>query len=140
MFGRPPCINLAWVDCEFPKDPEEHIDADGHPEWGCTSAARPTLPPHILTVLSLTVHPWSWQYSKLLHNVRATAFAAAVPQYTKILELDRKIRDYPVPYSMRGKCGQPEAVEASKATHMRRYSCMAAKEISCVPPSACRVR
>lgn len=34
-FGRPPSINLAFVDCEFPKDPQEHIDSEGHHEWGC---------------------------------------------------------------------------------------------------------
>ncbi|GJF00201.1 fungal-specific transcription factor domain-containing protein [Phanerochaete sordida] len=109
-FGRPPTINLSWVDCGFPKDPEERIDANGHAEWG--------------------FHPWTWQYSKLLHTVHATAFAAGIPQYTKILELDRKIRDYPVPYSMRGKCGQHEASEPSKALHMQRYMCMASKEIT----------
>lgn len=53
-----------------------------------------------------------------------------MPQYAKILEMDRKIRDYPVPYSMRSKCGQPEPVEPSKGLYMQRYMCMAAKEMS----------
>ncbi|EKM57517.1 uncharacterized protein PHACADRAFT_182049 [Phanerochaete carnosa HHB-10118-sp] len=110
MFGRPPCMNLSWVNYEFPQEPEERVDTDGHREWSS--------------------HPWCWQYSKLLHTVRATAFAAAVPQYAKILELDRAVRDFPVLHSLRSKCGLPEAAEAGKATHVRRYSCMAAKEIT----------
>ena len=60
----------------------------------------------------------------------ATAFAARVPAYAKILELDRKVRDFPVPWSMRGKCGQTEMAEPSKTTNMHRYLCMALKEIS----------
>ena len=77
-----------------------------------------------------TDHPWIWQYCKLMHNVMATAFAAKIPPYAKVLELDRKVRDFPVPYSMRGKCGMQETPEPSRSTHIKRYFCMAAKEIS----------
>jgi hypothetical protein len=79
------------------------------------------------------VHPWTWQFSKLLHNVTATAFAAKVPQYNKVLELDRKIRDFPVPFRMQDKCGQ-KVLDSPRPEHMQRYFCMASKEISqCYP-------
>lgn len=59
----------------------------------------------------------------------SAAFAARVPAYAKVLELDRKIRDFPVPWSMQGKCGLNEGAEPSKTTHMHRFLCMTLKEI-----------
>ncbi|KAJ3547759.1 hypothetical protein NM688_g5369 [Phlebia brevispora] len=107
-FGRPPCMSLAFVDCEFPKDPEELTDAEGHKEWG--------------------FHPWSWQYTKLLHQVMTTAFGAKTPPYSTVLELDRKIRDFPVPWRLRIKCGMNEESEPTKAIFMQRWFVMSCKE------------
>ena len=60
----------------------------------------------------------------------STALAAKVPTYAKVLELDRKIRDFPVPWSLRGKCGQTETVTPSMKTSVQRYFLMICKEIS----------
>ncbi|TBU42247.1 hypothetical protein BD309DRAFT_866742 [Dichomitus squalens] len=76
-FGRPPSINLAFVDCDIPK-PEEIMSQNG-------------------TNWSTEFHVWSWQFSKVLHNVMTTAFAATSPTYAKIIELDKRIRDFPDP-------------------------------------------
>ncbi len=37
-------MSLAFIDCEFPKDHEEAINAEGHREWGCTYLS--SYPPH----------------------------------------------------------------------------------------------
>lgn len=77
-----------------------------------------------------TVHHWSWQYTRLMHGVISTAFGAKSAPYSTILELDRKVRDFPVPVKLRVKCGQVEAEPPSAALHMQRFLAMAAKEAS----------
>ena len=44
---------------------------------------------------------WTWQYTKLLHTIMTTAFASKSPTYTKIMELDKRVRDFPVPEALR---------------------------------------
>ncbi|OCH95704.1 hypothetical protein OBBRIDRAFT_830653 [Obba rivulosa] len=107
-FGRPPCMSLSFIDCDFPKDPEERFTEDGHKEW--------------------SFHHWTWQYSKLLHAVMTTAFGAKTPRYHTIMDLDRKIRDFPVPYSLRIRCGQVEDPPPSTARIFQRVMAVAAKE------------
>ncbi len=66
-----------------------------------------------------------------------TAFGAKTPQYTTVLELDRKIRDFPAPWRLRIKCGLMEEYEPTKAVHMQRWFVMACKEASkCVRTSS----
>lgn len=60
----------------------------------------------------------------------STAFGAKVPQYTKILELDRKVRDFPVPWSMRPKCGMGESPPPTRAMLIQRFLCNGSKEFS----------
>ncbi|KAI0789552.1 fungal-specific transcription factor domain-containing protein [Abortiporus biennis] len=107
-FGRPPIISLAYVDCELPHDPEEHTNAEGQREWG--------------------FHPWTWQYTKLLHHVMTTAFGARTPQYSTVVDLDRRIRDFPIPWRMRLKCGVPETSPPTNTTKIQRWLIMAYKE------------
>ncbi|TCD62867.1 hypothetical protein EIP91_006273 [Steccherinum ochraceum] len=107
-FGRPPIISLSYVDCDMPKDTEESIDNEGHKHWG--------------------YHTWSWQYSKLLHNVMNQAFAAKTPHYSTVLDLDRQVRDFPIPWRMRIKCGYPEDIPPTNAIRVQRWFCMACKE------------
>ncbi|RPD64670.1 hypothetical protein L226DRAFT_528955 [Lentinus tigrinus ALCF2SS1-7] len=76
-FGRPPSISLAYVECEIPK-PEEIGTANG-------------------TSWSTDFHVWTWQFTKLLHTIITSAFAAKSPTYTKIMELDKRVRDFPDP-------------------------------------------
>lgn len=76
------------------------------------------------------VHPWTWQYTKLLHQVMTTAFGAKTPQYTTVLELDRKIRDFPVPWRLRIKCGLAVESEPPKVVHIQRWFVMSCKESS----------
>ena len=59
-----------------------------------------------------------------------TAFGAKVPPYSTVLDLDRKVRDFPVPWRLRIKCGLTEDSEPTKATHMQRWFVMSCKEAS----------
>ncbi|KZP20102.1 hypothetical protein FIBSPDRAFT_1045158 [Athelia psychrophila] len=71
-LGRPPSIELSYVDCPFPTYDEE--DCDGQ--------------------------YWNWKY-KFMRDVFASVLkltlAAAPPSYKAILELDRKVRDMVLP-------------------------------------------
>ncbi|KAI0962090.1 hypothetical protein AcV7_001011 [Taiwanofungus camphoratus] len=107
-FGRPPSISLSFVDCEFPKDPDEKINEQGCKEWG--------------------FHHWTWQYTRLLHSVISTTFGAKTPQYSIVLEFDRKIRDFPIPDHLRPQCGQAEEPPHGTPIFMQRYLLMSCKE------------
>ncbi len=50
----------------------------------------------------MPVHVWTWQFTKLLHTIMTAAFAAKTPTYTKIMELDKRVRDFPDPECIRG--------------------------------------
>ncbi|KAH9950983.1 fungal-specific transcription factor domain-containing protein [Amylocystis lapponica] len=109
-FGRPPSMSLAFIDCEFPKDPEEQVTNEGHKNWG--------------------FHHWTWQYTKLLHNIITTIFGAKSPAYSTMLEFDRKIRDFPIPYVFRPKCGQVESPSPTLELFMQRFFILSSKESS----------
>ena len=54
------------------------------------------------------VSKWSYTFSQLLYYVLETAFAAKPPPYSKILDLDRKLRDFYVPKYLRPDCEMPD--------------------------------
>ncbi|KZP20104.1 hypothetical protein FIBSPDRAFT_932524 [Athelia psychrophila] len=71
-LGRPPSIELSYVDCAFPTYDKEDYDAQY----------------------------WNWKY-KFMRDVFALVvkltLAAAPPSYKAILELDRKVREMVLP-------------------------------------------
>ncbi|KAI0066532.1 hypothetical protein BV25DRAFT_1988290 [Artomyces pyxidatus] len=79
-FGRPPSTAMNFIDSDLPKD-EGHQLSDG------TSAK--------------SFPNWSYLFVQLLHQVMTTAFSAKLPQYSTILDLDRKLRDFHVPDYLR---------------------------------------
>ncbi|KAG9222051.1 hypothetical protein CCMSSC00406_0008036 [Pleurotus cornucopiae] len=106
-FGRPSSITLAHVDCEFPKDSEEVVNSQGQAEMG--------------------FHPWCWRYSALLQSVISTAFVPKPPPYATILELDRKIRDFPIPSHLRPACVTQDQIVGT-AYDVQRWFVLCAKE------------
>ncbi|KAI0714759.1 hypothetical protein C8Q76DRAFT_618064 [Earliella scabrosa] len=96
-FGRPSSINLAFVDCEIPNDTT--LEGDKR---------------------EIEFHAWSWQYTRLFHTIMTTAFAAKAPSYAKIMEMDKRVRDFPVPTSLRIQCGEVEMPPPSTALIMQR--------------------
>ncbi|KAK1228600.1 hypothetical protein PQX77_008350 [Marasmius sp. AFHP31] len=83
-YGRPPNISPVYVDCPLPKDTEEFVNPEGQKETG--------------------FHSWIWQYSAFMHSIMEGAFGCTVPTYAKIVEFDRKIRDFPVSLHLRVCC------------------------------------
>ncbi|KAG6380611.1 hypothetical protein JVT61DRAFT_4977 [Boletus reticuloceps] len=82
--GRPPNVSLDWIDAPYPDDefPLENDKGEFEMSW----------------------RSWSWRFSKLLHEVLVRAFGAKIPAYSTILELDRKIRDFPIPSHLQLQC------------------------------------
>uniref|UniRef100_A0A8H8CL84 Xylanolytic transcriptional activator regulatory domain-containing protein n=1 Tax=Psilocybe cubensis TaxID=181762 RepID=A0A8H8CL84_PSICU len=73
-LGRPPSIRLSYVDCEFPDDDEATLDAQGN------------------TLVGLM--RWKYEFSKeIFASVIELSLTAQAPQYSTILELDRKLRE-----------------------------------------------
>ncbi|KAI0713141.1 fungal-specific transcription factor domain-containing protein [Cerioporus squamosus] len=98
-FGRPPSINLSFVDCEMPQDPEVSEDQDKR---------------------EVGFHLWTWQYTRFFQGINTTAFGAKSPPYPKVMEIDRRVRDFPVPASLRIQCGDREDPPPSTALIMQR--------------------
>ncbi|KAF7975573.1 hypothetical protein HWV62_9275 [Athelia sp. TMB] len=88
-LGRPPCIDLAYVDCAFPSDRSE---ADNQ--------------------------FWSWKYNfakNVFDSVIKLTLAAKPPSYKSILELDRKVRESVLPETL--NITRPENDDQSGAHH-----------------------
>ncbi|KAI0763750.1 hypothetical protein BD413DRAFT_483629 [Trametes elegans] len=114
-YGRPPSFAPAFIDCKMPEEPTKN----GHGELEMTFAA------------------WKHRFSfRCLAAVHERAFGATVPRYSVIGELDKKVRDFYVPPSLRvpgfggapleGPAGAPPPVELT----MQRYIGFAIKEIT----------
>ncbi|KAL1667836.1 fungal-specific transcription factor domain-containing protein [Schizophyllum commune] len=71
-FGRPPSFSLAHVDCKMPF-PGSTDDANSYHAWK---------------------HAFTSECMNLLHD---QAFSAKTPSYATVLQLDRKMRAFPVP-------------------------------------------
>ncbi|KAK0209213.1 fungal-specific transcription factor domain-containing protein [Desarmillaria ectypa] len=107
LFGRPPSMSAQYIDCALPKDTEEIINADGQRETG--------------------FHSWMWQYTTLMHSLMGAAFGVKVPAYTVILDLDRKIRDFPVPLRFR-PCTNYGSELLRPIHYMQRWVVLVSKE------------
>ncbi|TDL15877.1 hypothetical protein BD410DRAFT_777607 [Rickenella mellea] len=76
--GRPPSITLPYIDCQFPLDSEAKINEQGQTEEGFGS--------------------WFFRFScDCVAKVAEKTLVAQVPSYATILELDRLVRDFPIP-------------------------------------------
>ncbi|KAK0501025.1 fungal-specific transcription factor domain-containing protein [Armillaria luteobubalina] len=107
FFGRPPSMSAQYIDCALPKDMDEIINEEGQRETG--------------------FHSWLWQYTTLMHSVMGAAFGVKVPAYTVILDLDRKIRDFPVPLRFR-PCRNYGSDLLRPIHYMQRWMILMSKE------------
>ncbi|KAI0370469.1 hypothetical protein BV20DRAFT_1052490 [Pilatotrama ljubarskyi] len=107
-FGRPPSMNLDFVDCEIPKDPEV-VSSDQDPR-------------------EAGFHVWTWQYTRMLYSIMTTAFGAKQPNYAKVMEMDRRVRDFPVPSALRVQCGVTEEQRPTPALVLQRLLATLLKE------------
>ncbi|KII88009.1 hypothetical protein PLICRDRAFT_162945 [Plicaturopsis crispa FD-325 SS-3] len=105
-FGRPPGLSMAFVDCVLPPDPAPYTNPNGEVEMG--------------------FHYWTWGYTRLMHTVISTAFGAQVPSYSTILDLDRKMREFPVPQHLRPASDEEQYVPPWII--MNRWATLSTKE------------
>ncbi|KAJ4470836.1 fungal-specific transcription factor domain-containing protein [Lentinula aciculospora] len=104
-YGRPPSISRAYIDCPLPRDTEEFINSDGERETG--------------------FHYWGWQFTAFIQTIMEETFGSSRPTYSSIIEFDRKIRDFPVPFNLIIKCG---VLESKPELYMQRLIVMSYKE------------
>ncbi|KAF9225168.1 hypothetical protein BS17DRAFT_879292 [Gyrodon lividus] len=104
--GRPPNVSPDWIDAPYP---DGELAQSGMGE------------------LEMSWHSWSWRYSRLLHDVLVNAFGTKIPTYKTILELDRKIRDFPIPPHLHPRCEQ-DGLKSSISAQMQRLYVLASKE------------
>lgn len=87
--GRPPTFSLPYVDCSFPQYEED---------FGGTSKEG----------LDVEYELWSFRFAaEVVAEVTARTLTAEAPTYATIMELDKRVRDFPLPASMTrdGKVG-----------------------------------
>ncbi|KAH9967272.1 fungal-specific transcription factor domain-containing protein [Russula dissimulans] len=78
IHGRPPTLNLAHSDCRFPRDLQPHLLPSGKTE--------------------LSFHSWKFRYSAVCLSVSVQrAFSVHQESYASLLELDKRIRSFPLP-------------------------------------------
>ncbi|KAH7926867.1 hypothetical protein BV22DRAFT_1062124 [Leucogyrophana mollusca] len=107
--GRPPTVSPDFIDCPYPDDEFAVVGDQGQKE--------------------ISWHMWSWKYTRLLHHVITTAFGARAPTYSAILELDRQIRDFPVPPHLQPRC-EEDVPRSSMPEHIQRHYLLTFKEVT----------
>ncbi|KAI9064177.1 hypothetical protein FKP32DRAFT_1591599 [Trametes sanguinea] len=113
-YGRPPSFAPAFIDCKMPEEPTKNDQGE----------------------LEMSFAAWKHRFSfKCLAIVHERAFGATVPRYSVISELDKKIRDFYIPPSLRvpGFGGAPmegSHVQPPIELTMQRYIAFAIKEMT----------
>ncbi|TBU30737.1 hypothetical protein BD311DRAFT_754294 [Dichomitus squalens] len=113
-YGRPPSFAMSFVDCQIPEEPTKNA----HGEYEMSFAA------------------WKHRFSsKCLSVVHEQAFGAKLPRYHTISELDKRVRDFYVPPSLRvsgfgGASVESPHVQPPVELTMQRYIAFAIKEIT----------
>lgn len=78
LHGRPPTLNLAHSDCRFPRDLDPSLLPSGN--------------------LGLGFHAWKFRYSAVCLSISVQrAFSVHRASYSSLLELDKRIRSFPLP-------------------------------------------
>ncbi|KAK1236174.1 hypothetical protein PQX77_000583 [Marasmius sp. AFHP31] len=74
-LGRPPALNVSFMNCPFPDEPTEPAEAE------------------VQKVLR-----WGWKFCKeVVSQIAITTLTPQIPDYATILDLDKKIREHGVP-------------------------------------------
>ncbi|TFK56423.1 hypothetical protein OE88DRAFT_1649697 [Heliocybe sulcata] len=109
-YGRPPAIDLQYVECNLPRTLEEEriTDGDGNKQLGFYEIIIRS------AILMRTV-------------VMSTAFAAKTPSYTEVLGLDRKLRELYVPIPLRPVCVELDR-QSPVYLHMQRWTILSHRE------------
>lgn len=98
--GRPPTFSLAYIDCGFPQQDTEK-DKEGRFGAACT-LFRPAFHVYVFSPRRSTeVEIWQCRFAaECVADVAARTLTAEAPTYATIMELDRKVREFPLPEGM----------------------------------------
>ncbi|KAK7679489.1 hypothetical protein QCA50_017543 [Cerrena zonata] len=113
-FGRPPSFSMAFIDSQMAEETTKNPAGE----------------------IEMTFAAWKHRYSsRCLAVVHEQAFGARTPSYKMIQELDKKIRNFYVPPSLRvpgfgGVKPDMNAAQPSVELTMQRHVAFAIKEIS----------
>ncbi|KAH7891022.1 hypothetical protein F5I97DRAFT_1798533 [Phlebopus sp. FC_14] len=76
--GRPPSFSRAYVDCRYPQSPEQAERSD--------------------TEDSVLFESWGYRFAaECVADVAARTLTAEAPSFATIMDLDRKVREFPIP-------------------------------------------
>nr|VWO94620.1 N/A [Ganoderma boninense] len=113
-YGRPPSFAMSFVDCQIPEESTKNDQGE----------------------CEMSFAAWKHRFSsKCLSIVHEQAFGAKVPRYHAISELDKRVRDFYIPPSLRvpgfgGASMEGPHVHPPVELTMQRYIAFAIKEIS----------
>ncbi|KAI0793976.1 hypothetical protein C8Q74DRAFT_1194559 [Fomes fomentarius] len=113
-YGRPPSFATAFIDCQMPQETTKNDQGE----------------------TEMTFAAWKHRFSfKCLSVVHEQAFGAKVPRYHAISDLDKKVREFYVPPSLRvpgfsGVSLEPPHVQPPIELTMQRYVAFSIREIS----------
>ncbi|KZT27505.1 hypothetical protein NEOLEDRAFT_1240088 [Neolentinus lepideus HHB14362 ss-1] len=109
-YGRPPSIDLQYIECGMPTTGEEEqsTDEDGNKHPG-----------YIEVMIGFAI--------MLRTVIMPTAFAARMPLYTDILDLDRRLRELYVPVSLRPFCVELDH-QSPMYIYMQRWKILSYRE------------
>ncbi|KAI0716023.1 hypothetical protein C8T65DRAFT_642581 [Cerioporus squamosus] len=113
-YGRPPSFATAFIDCQMASEPTRNDQGE----------------------LEMSFAEWKHRFSfKCLSVVHEQAFGARVPRYHAIEDLDKKVRNFYVPPSLRvpgfgGASTDDPHVQPPIELTMQRYVAFAIREIS----------
>ena len=100
--GRPPSFSLAYVDCGFPQYDASSSGKGGSFGSSCKLFDKVSWT-HILSPIRsfFTVEIWQCRFAaECVAEVTSRILTAEVPSYATIMELDRKVREFPLPEGM----------------------------------------
>ncbi|KAG6841583.1 hypothetical protein C0991_009338 [Blastosporella zonata] len=93
--GRPPSFSLAYIDCSFP-DAKDGLEGSEGAEAGFGSAFS----------------TWQCRFAaECVADVTARTLTAEAPTYATIMELDKKVREFPLPEGMDSAGGSSKGKE-----------------------------
>lgn len=109
--GRPPSFSLAYTDCNYPQY-DEQKSKDG--EVACRFFQ--CSPPLILS----SVEVWQFRFAaECVADVTARTLTAEAPTYAIIMELDQKVREFPLPDDTRDKNDMAASFRRFVLEHIR---------------------
>jgi hypothetical protein len=130
--GRPPSLQIQHTDCRFPDDLDPSIKPSGDLELGCEFISS-ALKRHSMDMLYIG-HAWKFRYSASCLSISVQqVFSTRVPNYTALLELDKKIRKFPLPSHLQSPVQASESDKvwlSDPARAMQQYCVVCERESS----------